>query len=295
MLQTITWLRKFRRNKRGVSTVITVVLSLVIVVVIVANIVLWSYTMNQYDLERMQENLSLTVTSRSGWFTAQSEYNINSGSRTGGSYLDTRTDDGVFETFRETVPPSRLDINGTFIIDLAAYPLTYIQGIEILIKFRASDLGEPWLLKAFNWTANAYSNSGFNVTSFTPTTTTGWDYYGVDITGGWTSYIRSSDGRIFIQFHDNGDDGARTTVRVDFVGVGVKATLFSFRNSGATTSHVVAVWVTNSTVHSRYDANFYINSGMNATFSRVDINLPKGQYIVKAVTERGNVFVYSQT
>ena len=78
---TIMWLRKLRKNKRGVSTVIVVVLSLVILVVVVANVVLWSYKLNQYDLDRMHEDLGLNVTSRSIWLVAQSEYRINNGSR----------------------------------------------------------------------------------------------------------------------------------------------------------------------------------------------------------------------
>lgn len=291
-MRTITWLRRFKKNKHGVSTVITVVLSLVIVVVIVANIVLWSYTMNQYDLERMQENLSFTVTSHSGWFFVQDEYQINLGSRTAGSYLNTRTDDGSFETFREG-NPRRLDINGTFIVDLATFPLAHIQGIEIVLKFRASDLGEAWVLKAHNWTANSYSNKGFNVTSFTPTTTTGWDYYRVKIGDGWQDYVRSSDGKIFVQFHDTIADGTQTTVRIDFLGVRVKVTNFSFKNSGAVTSHIVAMWVINSTVHTRHAVSFYVNSGTNASFTSITIRLPDGQFMLKAVTERGNIFVYS--
>jgi Flp pilus assembly protein TadG len=286
------WLSRFRKNKRGISTVITVVLSLVIVVVIVANVVLWSYNMNQHDLERQQENLSLTVVQRSTWFTVQSEYRINAGSLTGGSYLDTKADDGGYETFREGFP-RRLDINGTFIVDLATYPLAYVQGIEILLKFQASDTGEAWYLKAYDWTTSTYSSNSFNTTNFTPTTTTGWDYYRVGITTGWTNYIRSSDGKMFIQFHDNVADGTQTTIRIDFLGIRVKTTQFSFRNSGPTTSHIVALWVTNSTLHSRYNVNYYVNAGANAAFFNTTIPLPKGQFTTKAVTERGNIIVYS--
>jgi hypothetical protein len=289
------WLRKLRKNKRGVSTVIVVVLSLVILVVVVANVVLWSYKLNQYDLDRMHEDLSLNVTSRSIWLVAQSEYRINDGNRAGGSYLDTRTDDGVFETFTErTVAPIVFDINGTFLVDLEKYPLASVQGIEILIKFRTSDLSEAWYLKAYNWTAEAYSNSGFNCTTgFTPTTTTGWDYYGISINSQWTSYMRS-DGKIFIEFQDAVADSTSTTISVDFLAVRAMISLFSFKNNGSVTSHVVSLWVTNSTLHSHYDVDYFINSGMSASFFNTAANLPKGQYVVRAVTERGNIAVFSQ-
>jgi len=292
-LRTIMLLHKLRKNKRGFSTVIAVVLSLVILVVVVANVVLWDYTMNQYDWEKLHEGLSLTVTARSTWFIVQSEYRINNGSITGGSYLDTQADDEIYETFRETAAPRVLDINGTFFIDLAKYPLTYIQGIEILIKFQATDTSEAWFLKAYNWTANTYSNSGFNsTTGYTPTTTTGWDYYQVSITNRWTSYVKS-DGKMFIKFHDAGADPTRTTVRIDFLAVRATIALFSFKNNGQVTSHVTSVWVITSTIHSRYDVDFFINSGTAASFFSPNINLPKGSYLVKTITERGNVAVYS--
>jgi hypothetical protein len=287
-------LHKLRKNKRGFSTVIAVVLSLVILVVVVANVILWNYTMDQYDWERMHEDLSLTVTARSTWFVVQSEYRINSGSRISGSYSDTQIDDGVYETFRErTFAPITLDINGTFLIDLSKYPLVDIQGIEILIKFQASDTGEAWYLKAYNWTSNAYVNTGFNSTAgYTPTTTTGWDYYKVSINNLWAAYVRS-DGKMFIKFHDAGADGTATTIRIDYLAVRAIIALFSFKNDGQVTSHVVSVWVINSTIHSRYNVDFFINSGTTASFFSPNINLPKGSYLVKTITERGNIAVYS--
>ncbi len=102
MLQAIT--RRLKRGKRGISTVIVVMLSLVLVVIIVGNVVLWSYQMNQVDMDRMQENLSLTnVTrvTRSPWFTAQTEFLASAGSRLSGTYTDTTALDSSSETFRE--------------------------------------------------------------------------------------------------------------------------------------------------------------------------------------------------
>lgn len=55
--RTITCLR---RNKHGISNVIVAMLSLVIVVIIFSNVILTSYQMNQFDWERMQENVEIT-------------------------------------------------------------------------------------------------------------------------------------------------------------------------------------------------------------------------------------------
>lgn len=50
---------KALRDKRGVSNVIVVMLSLVLIVIIVANLVLLSYQMNQFDWERAQEKIEI--------------------------------------------------------------------------------------------------------------------------------------------------------------------------------------------------------------------------------------------
>jgi hypothetical protein len=137
-LQTIT--RLLKREKRGISTVIVVMLSLVLVVMIVGNVVLWSYQMNQVDLERAQETFTITNATR-------------------------------------TAP----------------------DGISIDIK-----------------------------------------------------------------------------------------------NTGAVSLHIVAVWVTNSTLHQRYSANVFVNAGESIMYNRTDITVPQGVFLAKVVTERGNIAVFSE-
>jgi hypothetical protein len=96
--------------------------------------------MNQWDLERMQENVTISNVSkitRSTWFTAQTEYKINAGSRLGGTFSDTKTLDGSFETFREErtqiFNPSSYILNGQTsyvsgsILNLAANDDVYIN------------------------------------------------------------------------------------------------------------------------------------------------------------------------
>lgn len=53
--------RRLERDKRGVSNVMVVMLSLVLIVLIVDNIVLWDYQMNQLDWERIQEKIEITA------------------------------------------------------------------------------------------------------------------------------------------------------------------------------------------------------------------------------------------
>ena len=295
---TITRLR-LKRDRRGVSNIIVVVLSLVIIVAIIANIVLWSYEMNQLDWEKMKEDMSMTNVERishSSWFVAQSEYTVNLGSRASGTYEDTQVaNDENWETFQEeTGPPTyRLDINGTFIIDISAYPFESISTVEIRLKYRASNVLEKWFLKAYHWTAQAYSDNGFNsTTGHTPTG--GWDNYAVNLTNKWRSYVRD-DGTMYVKFHDEGNDAVRTTIDIDFLGVRTMSggTRFTFKNEGSLTSHLVSLWIINSTNHQRYDINVFVNSAETTTYLRADISLPEDQYTVKVVTERGNTAVYS--
>ncbi len=72
--------RRLKRDKRGVSNVMVVMLSLVLIVIVVDNIVLWDYQMNQLDWERMQEKIEITAAVSEGTvslFTIQ-----NTGSQT---------------------------------------------------------------------------------------------------------------------------------------------------------------------------------------------------------------------
>jgi hypothetical protein len=68
---------------------------------------------------------------------------------------------------------------------------------------------------------------------------------------------------------------------------------FLFRNSGTVTSHIVSLWVINSSVHQRYDVSVYLNSGEDVIFHRDDIRIPSGQYTVRIVTDKGNLATFS--
>lgn len=305
MLEAI--IKRLKHDKHGVSNVIVVMLSLVLIVVIVANVVLWSYQMNQLDWERMQEKIEI-VEAKSGesfssWFVAQTEYAIDIGRHVSGSYAYTHSvEDGFWETFQEELSPAppryRLFINGTFTINIGIYPLNTVQTVEILLKYNASDTGEKWCLKAYNWTAQAYSDNGFNNTSGSqPSAPSAWIYYAVNLIDCRRSYVRD-DGAMCIQFHDKNPElpsGTQTKISIDFLGVHIKGnwTSLTFNNESPLTVHIVSLWIINSTYHKRYDANFFINSGENATYIRTDINLPAENFLVKSVTERGNIAVFT--
>lgn len=187
----------------------------------------------------------------------------------------------------------RLDINSVFAIDLSTYLLANIKTVEIQLRYRANLADENWHLKAYNWTAAAYSDSGFN-NKLGHAPTTGWDIYAVNVTDKWRSYI-SDSGTIYIKLQDNQADANQTTIDIDFLGVRAKidGTNFTFKNQGSMTSHMVSLWVINSTNHRRYDLDIFVNSAETFSYIRADISLPSGQYFVKVITERGNTAIYS--
>jgi len=186
-----------------------------------------------------------------------------------------------------------LDVNGNFVVDMSTYPLDSIQTIEIQLRYKAEDAGEKWYLKAYNWSSSTYSDSGFNSTAgHTPTT--GWDYYALNLTDKWQSYVQDN-GTMYFKFVDDGADSNQTTIDIDFLGLRaeIDGTRFTLENEGALTSHLVSLWVNNSTSHQRYDINVFVNSAETKIYLRIDISLHTSQYTVKVVTERGNTAVYT--
>jgi hypothetical protein len=65
------------------------------------------------------------------------------------------------------------------------------------------------------------------------------------------------------------------------------------KNTGAISLHIVAVWISGPTEHQRNEANVFLNAGESATYNRTDIIVPPGAFLVKVVTERGNIAVFS--
>jgi hypothetical protein len=288
--------RDFKRDKKGLSNIIVVVLSLVILAIIVVNVILWNYQMSQSDWERTQETFSVSSVSRltrAQWFTTHTEYQLNLGDRVSGSYSDTQLVDGSYERFRESTPTRELDINGTFSIDISTYPLADIRSVELHLVYSVGDTSEQWYMKAYNWTSGSFSNVGFNSTSG-DSPIAGWNSYAVNLTDQWRSYV-GNKGKIIIKVHDQGPDAPPTNLDIDYLAVRpvIDGAMFMFRNTGPRTAHLVSIWICNVEAHKRYETDIFVNSGETMSYTRVDITLPNGQFTAKVITERGNTGVYA--
>jgi len=181
-----------------------------------------------------------------------------------------------------------LSITGEFTLDIKTYPLQHIDTLEIQIRLRTNDTLENWFLKVYNWTTKEFAD----VSQIIPATN--FEYYTVNITENWQSFVNDG-GTVRIMFCDASLDANQTTVDIDFFAVRAKidGAKFSVKNSGSATAHIVAIWVVNATVHMRYEANYFVNVGEEDTYVRADIKLPEDDFIVKVVTERGNIAVFT--
>jgi hypothetical protein len=190
-------------------------------------------------------------------------------------------------------PRYGMDIVGNFNIDPVTYPLSAIQTVEIQLIYRASDTGETWYLKAYNWTDGNYSDSGFNSTAGN-TPASDWNIYALNLTGSWQSYI-STNGTMCIKFTDSQPDSNQTTIDIDYLAIKAlaKGTAITIQNTGSLTAHLASLWITNTTSHQRYDIGTYINQGNTVQILRTDVTLTSAPYMIKIVTEKGNTAVYS--
>jgi nitrogen fixation-related uncharacterized protein len=190
--------------------------------------------------------------------------------------------------------PQPLGIVGTFTIDLNLIPLTYIQTLDVQLIYRANDSSHNWYLKAFNWTSGYYSDQGFNSTTGQQPTTI-WDTYAVNLTDQWRSYL-SGSGAIYVEVQDAQPSANQTFVDIDFLGVTAVATqgaTLSLQNNGSVTAHLIALWVDSPTIHQKYDINLILNAGDSINYTSADIDLANNTAVVKIITERGNVSVFT--
>ncbi len=97
----------------------------------------------------------------------------------------------------------RLNISNDFALDLATYPREYIQGIEMLIKYNVTETSEKWFLRAYNWSAAAFSDVGFNFTAGSQPTLGEWNEYAIAVTADWADYV-NENGVVRLEFSDGG-------------------------------------------------------------------------------------------
>ena len=163
----------------------------------------------------------------------------------------------------------------------------------MLLRYNVTESAEKWFLKAYNWESASFNDAGFNDTAGSQPALEGWTNYTIAITGKCADYI-NNEGVMRLQFFDEGTSTDQAIVNVDYLGVNKLASgaQLEIKNSGPLTLRIVAVWVTTAETHQRISVDWFMNAGESGNYT-VGAGLPDGAFIVKVVTERGNIAVFS--
>ncbi len=249
--------------------------------------------MNQLDWEKMHENfrvISVAPSDHSSWFSTPQEYVVIEGSRSSGTFSDTQLVDDSFETFVES---ARLEIEGSFSIDIVTYPLEHIQTVESQMRYKANSTEEKLYIKAYNWSSSVFEDQGFNTTmGHVPSTE--WDNYSLNFSDQWQNYVHAN-GTVKLRVIDETPDVNQTVIDIDFLAIRVviDGAEFQFQNNGPSTLNLVSIWINNQTHHQRYDLDVFLNSAETVFYFSSDIILPSEPFTVRVVTKRGNIAILS--
>jgi len=150
-------------------------------------------------------------------------------------------------------------------------------------------------LQLYNYTLNDYPTSGNGYIAYTSSSTPN-----IDETINQTINVNPTDFRNATGYWRMRIKGIKATdtqfdLKVDWIEFKVfsEGTLFTIKNRGPLTSRLVSLWVINSTRHLRYDIDIIMNSGETLPYFRDDIRLPAGKWMVKVVTQRGNIATFT--
>jgi hypothetical protein len=199
---------------------------------------------------------------------------------------------------------------------LATADQTRIENVQlpseytVEVEFAGSSNTEDW--NQANWTVNsAWTTSSVNVTlqlyNYTldgfPTSGNGYVAYTSNSTANTNENktqmmnvdpidFRNATGYWKIKIKGVKTIATQFDFKADWIEFRVLkdgGTLFTFENGSPLTSHLVSIWVINSTNHQRHEIDIFINSGDTISYINDNISLPDKPYKVKVVTERGNI------
>ena len=150
-------------------------------------------------------------------------------------------------------------------------------------------------LQLYNYTLGAYPMSGNGFISYTSSATANTDETKTQTITTNSTHFRDGSGNWKVKVKGVKTTTAQFDFKADWIEFKITyEARFTFQNDGALTSHLISLWVNTASNHQRYDINLLVNSGENTTYARADINLPTENFVVKVVTERGNIAVFAR-
>ncbi len=151
-------------------------------------------------------------------------------------------------------------------------------------------------LQIYNYTLDGYPTSGNGYIAYTSDATPNTDENKSQTINVNPTDFRNATGYWKIKVTGTKAGSTQFDFKADWIELkAVKngGTLFTFKNEGSLTSHLVAIWVNNSTHHQRYEINVFVDSGETISYTCSNITLPNEPYRVKVVSERGNIAVFA--
>jgi hypothetical protein len=284
-------MRRLRQDKRGINNVITAMLGLIIVVIIVANVFIWNYEMNAIDLEKSREQVSIESVIRgdSASYNPMGYSLLQGTIIVSGSTNNLASDDSVYVTVQSNRDYALAEVEFTGTSDLGNW-----TALTWKIDSAWSEGNVTVTFQLFDYNLGTYPTSGDGFISYNSSVTPYMDETKDQTVAVNATRFLSESGQWKINATGTTTSSTQFDMEIDFIELRVGSTSeFLLRNSGPVTAHVVSLWVVNSTVHQRYDVDVYLNSGEDILFKRDDITIPSGQCIVRIVTERGNIAVFT--
>jgi hypothetical protein len=151
-------------------------------------------------------------------------------------------------------------------------------------------------VQLYNFTSGAYQTSGFGYSAYTSSSTPNTDENSSQSTSVRTTDFRNATGYWKIKVKGVKAGSEQFDFKADMIefnAVKLGGTLFTLKNKGSLTVHIISIWVNNATLHQRYETDIFINSANTESYTYNNITLPNKPYEVKATTERGNTAVFA--
>jgi len=151
-------------------------------------------------------------------------------------------------------------------------------------------------LQLYNYTLGGYPTSGNGYIAYTSDSTPDTDENKSQTINVNPTDFRNATGYWKMKVKGVKADAAQFDFKADLIEFKIGkdgGTLFTFKNEGSSTLHIISLWITNSTHHQRYDINIFINSGDTTSHTYSNVTLPDKPYNVKVITERGNTAVFT--
>jgi hypothetical protein len=151
-------------------------------------------------------------------------------------------------------------------------------------------------LQLYNYTLGGYPTSGNGYIAYTSDSTPSTDENKSQTINVNPTDFRNATGYWEVKVKGIKAGDAQFDFKADLIEFKTDkdgGTLFTFKNEGSLTLHLVSLWIDNSTYHQRFDVSIFINSGDTASNTYSNVILPDKPYNVKVITERGNTAVFA--